>query len=293
MSLFTYKLFCKIAEQGNMGRAAELMHISPSAASHAINALEEELGLPLLSRSRKGASLTPYGQQLLPRLRAIVQDEIRLHEEIDLINGLEKGVVNLGVVDSICVRLLPAVLESFRQKYPNIEVQVYQDDYNSTRKMLKDGLLDLDFLPYPPDRIFNGNPVIQDRIMCVAPNDFVPANGAYVSADDLRDKELILPERGLEPYILNFLTANNLTQSSQHNLTLESSVLSLVISGLGFSLMPELVVKNHPGNYKAYPLINEPVRTLCLATLKGRPLSLACKKLIQEIKLVLADGSSL
>ena len=50
MNLEVCELFCLIAEQGNMGRAAELLHLSPSAASHAVSALEKELGFELFSR---------------------------------------------------------------------------------------------------------------------------------------------------------------------------------------------------------------------------------------------------
>ena len=62
MSMFEYQLFCTIAEQKNMARASEMLHITPSAATHAMNALERRVGFPLINRSRRGITLTTNGQ---------------------------------------------------------------------------------------------------------------------------------------------------------------------------------------------------------------------------------------
>ena len=85
MSLSTYQLVVAIAEYGNMTRAAESLHITPSAASHAISALEDSFGFPIFHRGRSGATLTPLGQSLLPRIRTILSEEAHLQEEISKI----------------------------------------------------------------------------------------------------------------------------------------------------------------------------------------------------------------
>ena len=89
MSLTAYQIFCTIAEQKNMTKAAELLHITPSAVTHSMNALEKSLGFALLNRDRGGATLTAHGEMLLPRFRAILLEEQRLQEEVAQINGLE------------------------------------------------------------------------------------------------------------------------------------------------------------------------------------------------------------
>lgn len=126
MSLTAYQIFCTIAEQKNMTKAAELLHITPSAVTHSMNALEKSLGFALLNRDRGGATLTAHGEMLLPRFRAILLEEQRLQEEVAQINGLEKGCVRIGALNSVCIQWLPEILTSFHSKYPNIEVRVYQ-----------------------------------------------------------------------------------------------------------------------------------------------------------------------
>ena len=75
MSLEAYQLFCTAAEVGNLTRAAELLNITPSAASHSIRALERSLGVTLLTRSHNGISLTAYGESLLPFFRQVLTEE--------------------------------------------------------------------------------------------------------------------------------------------------------------------------------------------------------------------------
>lgn len=74
MSMTAYRLFCVIAEERNMSRAAQQLHITPSAATHAMNALERSLGFPLLNRDRNGVSLTSYGELLLPKFQAVLEE---------------------------------------------------------------------------------------------------------------------------------------------------------------------------------------------------------------------------
>ena len=86
MSMFEYQLFCTIAEQKNMARASEMLHITPSAATHAMNALERRVGFPLINRSRRGITLTTNGQLLLSMVQTILSDEELLWQEIAKIN---------------------------------------------------------------------------------------------------------------------------------------------------------------------------------------------------------------
>lgn len=284
MSLSAYQLFCTIAEQKNMSKAAELLHITPSAATHAMNALEKSLGFPLLNRDRNGVSLTAYGELLLPQFRAVLFEDGKLQEEISKINGLEKGCVRLGVLDSVCTNWLPDILTSFRKKYPNIEVQIYQEGYQAIEAMLLDGLLDMGFVPLPTSDRLSTITLLHDRLLCIAPIGFTPKEPPFVSPDDLRDQVLILSRRGYDRSIQQFLTRNQLEESKQHHIALESSAIALVEGGMGVSIMPELVLTRHPGNYQIFPLINNKYRTIALGILRGRKISLASQKMIQEIR---------
>lgn len=284
MSLSTYELFSTIAEYGNMTKAAESLHITPSAASHAISALERSFGFPLLYRDRKGTTLTKSGELLLPQIRAILSQEAHLQEYVSQIKGMEKGTVSIGVIDSVCRNWLPGILHSFQEKYPNIEVRIYQDGYQAIEQMLLENIIDIGFLSLPTADKFASVTLAHDRLLCVTPMDYVPSNGAYVTIRDLRSMTLILSQRSYDRIMRDFLEENQLALDPRYVITLDYSVLAMVESGIGCSILPELVLQNYAGHYKVYPIENNIYRTIALATLRGRSVSLASEKMIQEIR---------
>lgn len=292
MSLSEYQLFCAIAEQRNMKRAAEQLHITPSAATHAMNALEKSLGFPLLNRDRGGITLTVQGELLLPHFRAVLQEEEKLQEEISQINGLEKGCVRIGALNSICTNWLPGILNSFSRKYPNIEVRVYQGGYQEIEDQLLDSLLDIGFVSLPTSERFNTITLLHDRLYCIAPLDFKPQKPSYVTPEDLRDIPLIQAQRGYDRNIQDIIEENQLVLGQQHTIALESAAIALVEGGMGCSILPEMVLKRHPGKYQVFPLLNSKDRTIALAVLKGKKVSLASEKMIQEIRAQIEENST-
>lgn len=174
MSLEAYQLFCTAAEVGNLTRAAELLNITPSAASHSIRALERSLGVTLLTRSHNGISLTAYGESLLPFFRQVLTEEDRLQEEVAQINHLIKGTVRVGVFESVCNKWFPDILRAFSEKYPNIVIRIYQDGYQAIEKMLVDSVIDIGFVSLPTKDIYSTTMIYRDPLLCIAPPDFHP-----------------------------------------------------------------------------------------------------------------------
>ena len=289
MSMTEYQLFCAIAEQRNMARAAEILHITPSAATHAMNALERKIGFPLINRSRSGITLTSNGKLLLPRFQAILSGEEILKQEISKINGMERGTVRLGVFDSVCTNWLPMILKSFHSKYPNIDVTVFQSGYSEIESMLLDAALDIGFVSLPSSEYFDTITLLHDRLLCITPLDFKPKNPAYVTPEDLREQPLIISQRGIDKNIQAFLEENHLKTAPQYSIAVDSSAIAMVESGLCCCIMTELILKRHAGNYQTFPLVSNKYRTIGIATLSGKEPVLATQKMIEEIRTFICD----
>ena len=133
MTLFSYEIFDAVARQGSFNKAAQQLHLTPSAISHAIAVMEAELGFTLFNRGKNGVTMTSYGASLYPSIRAVLNSDEALQQSIARLNGLEKGKVKLGAFNSVCAGLLPqkyidyysisysylhTVIERVRQRFP-------------------------------------------------------------------------------------------------------------------------------------------------------------------------------
>ena len=101
MTLLTYQVFKTIAEAGSFQKAADRLGLTPSAISHTISSMENELGFSVLTRSKSGVSLTNYGEKLLPYVNGVLNSDESLQQMIADLNGLKQGKVKIGVFSSV------------------------------------------------------------------------------------------------------------------------------------------------------------------------------------------------
>ena len=103
MTLLSYEIFQTVIEQGSFAKAAGILHLTPSAISHSVSAMEEEVGCALFVRGKNGVKLTGAGQQLYPYIRKIIAGNNNLRQAIENLNGLSSGAVKLGCINTVCL----------------------------------------------------------------------------------------------------------------------------------------------------------------------------------------------
>ena len=134
MTLLSYQVLKTVAEQGSFRKAADILGLTPSAISHTIASLENELGFSVLNRSKLGVTLTNYGEHLLPYVNAVLNSDESLQQAIAEFNGLKQGKVKVGCFSSVCTNWLPDVMYSFQKEYPEITIEVFQGTYAECQK---------------------------------------------------------------------------------------------------------------------------------------------------------------
>ena len=169
MTLLTYQVFKTVADIGSFHKAADILGLTPSAVSHTITNMEKELGFTVLSRSKSGISLTNYGEKILPYINAVLNSDESLQQMINDMNGLHTGRVKIGVFSSVCTSWLPDIMDSFRQKYENISIEVYQGTYDDVADWIKTGVVDLGFLSLSSAGDIPIEPLYRDPLLCVLP----------------------------------------------------------------------------------------------------------------------------
>jgi len=283
MTLFSYEIFDAVAQQGSFNKAAQQLHLTPSAISHAIAVMEEELGFTLFNRGKNGVTMTSYGASLYPSIRAVLNSDEALKQSIARLNGLEKGKVTLGAFNSACAYLLPDVLKSFKAAYPQIEVEVYQGTYDDVKAWLRNGTVDLGFLSSNCAEDFFMTELMSDPLMVITPADQEPPVNGVMTPDQLTGRRFVVQGDATDADVRKFLKKYKIdTQRPAHVLD-DMSCIAMVEAGVGMAIVPRLLMKNCTAAVKLYPIEPEEARVIGIAALRPGAMAPAVEQLFRHI----------
>ena len=283
MTLLSYQVFMAVVEQQSFQKAAQALKLTPSAISHAVSAMEEELGSMLVVRSRHGVYLTNYGKELFPYIKNVLNSDEYLQQAVAQFNGMQKGLVRLGTFNSACVEWLPSLLKDFEQEYPEVRLDIYQGTYDDVYHWLRDGIVDLGFLSSTSVGELAYVPVYEDRLVCVAPKGFQTKNPGYVTIEELREQRFVIQREGCDADVNHFLEKYHLSGGAGSRILDDMSAIALVMGGYGVCLVPELVIRNITFPVDVYPLDVEEKRTIVLASLRSDVFAPAVRRMYDYI----------
>ena len=125
-SLRQLEYLVTVVDEGSFTRAAELLHVTQPALSHQMRALEKGVGGPLLERLPRSVRLTPMGRAMLPHARAALADAERARCAARQASGLEIGELQVAVVYSMSLGVLPPVLRAWRRSQPGVDIRLFE-----------------------------------------------------------------------------------------------------------------------------------------------------------------------
>lgn len=237
-----YKVFMKVIETGSLTKAAAELGYTQSGVSHILNTIEKEWRVILLSRDRSGVMLTREGKRLLPHIRDVCESAAKLEKEIDAVHGRGGDLIRIGGFSSISTHFLPEIIRSFRKRHGNIEVNHIQGDYFDIVDWLHRGKIELGFVKMPVSREFESFGFGQDKLVVLLPAEHPLAGLEYLTMENLADEPFILLDDGTESEILGLykqhLASPNVAFTSRDDFT----VVSMVESGMGITILPELIL---------------------------------------------------
>lgn len=239
----------KIVELGSFTKAADVLGYTQPAMSQMITSLEKELSIKLLYRSRYGIRLTIEGERLFPAIQNTISQYQSMQEIAKEIRGLDSGTIRIGTLSSISCHWLPQLIQAFQEKYPNVEFILHQGDNNSIPEWIRTseidfGFVNLDVLLSVSETRF----IKEGEYRAVLPLCHPLANAPYVTLEDLaKDPFLVIEEGSLSKPLEAFRQAG-LEPSVRLRVHDDYSILSMVETGIGVSILPELVLRKT--NYK-------------------------------------------
>ena len=283
-SIQKYFAFIKTVEYGSFTKAAEALSYSQSGISRMINDLEKEWKISLLERDRSGVRLTSDGLKLLPYAKNVCIEYQKLQLQIDELNGLESGLIRIGTFSSVATHWLPKIIKEFQKDFPHIEYELLLGDYTEIEEWIVDGRVDFGFLRLPTRPNLQTQFLEQDKLLAILPVNHPRADCELFPVKALCEDPFILLEKGVNAEISAIFEHNHLVPRIHFTTWDDYAIMSMVESGLGISILPELILRRIPYRIISKELDVPAHRTIGIAYRDKKNLSLATKKFIDYLQ---------
>lgn len=243
MTLEQLRIFVAVAEREHVTRAADALHVTQSAASGAIAALEARHDVKLFNRVGRGIELTDAGRMFLEEARAVLVRTASAEQALADYAGLRRGTLRLVASQTIAGYWLPERLAVFHRRYPAIELSVAIANTQGAARAVHGGQAELGFIEGAiDDPALAQWPVGRDRMVMVGQEPVPAVTNAWLAQAPwiMREEgsgtrstfEAAVRDHGIDPAALNIV------------LTLPSNeaVLAAVRAGVGHGVLSALVV---------------------------------------------------
>ena len=247
MSITKYQMFLKTAACGNFSKAAQALNFTQSGVSHAVQSLEEELGVTLLSRNRGGVVLTADGRALLPEIEKLCAAHHALMQSAASLRGMDAGLVKVATFSSVSAQWLPSILKSNRRTYTRNEKKVVKcNRYEKVEEWIIKGKEDCGFLRLPSVKRLQPYALHRDELQVIVPCDHPYARTNPFPAEALAEEPFIQLEEGEDYEIRAAFDEMGVRPNVKYTAREDRTILAMVSKGLGISLLPELMVRHSP-----------------------------------------------
>lgn len=284
MNIQKYMAFVKTVEYGSFTKAADMLNYSQSGVSRMINDLEKEWKVVLLERGKSGVKLTSDGMKLLPHAKSVCMEYENLQMEVDELNGLQAGLIRIGTFSSVATHWLPNIIREFQKAYPNIDYELLLGDYTEIEAWISDGRVDCGFLRLPTHSEFETIFLEQDKLLAILPENHSLACLEKVPVSALCDEPFMLLEKGAKTEVSEIFERCNLTPKVHFTTWDDYAIMSMVESGLGISILPELILKRVPYQIVAKELDVPAYRKIGIALRSKKSASLAVKRFLEYLQ---------
>lgn len=288
MDLNQLRDFVAVANCGSFSQAAAKCRVAQPSLSKAVQRLEAEVGERLFIRLKRRSVLTPAGELALKHATRILSEAEEMRREIGETHGLRRGSVSVGALPTIAPYLLPHVISRFTEACPGLELTIHEDMTANLLEMIEACELDFGIMSLPiPTEGFERELLFTEELLLAVPSKHPLAVKEAVSVMDLADERFILMKEGhcLGDQLLSFCTDNQFRMRVVLRSSQIETVQSLVMTGLGMSLVPQMA-KISGKTPLVYRSLSEPkpMRTNVIVWRRGREHTRATAEFLKHIR---------
>ncbi|MBT3797613.1 MAG: LysR family transcriptional regulator [Porticoccaceae bacterium] len=240
--------FIAVAKTKSFSSAAEILHVTQSTISKRIALLETTMGQKLFDRIARQVSVTPAGAELLPRAKHMVQEYQNAIQAINDLAGNTSGILRLAISHHLGLHRLPPLLKTYAQEHPDVILDIEFMDSEKAYEQVLQGHSEVAVITLALEQHYNitRNKIWNDCLRFVCAQDHPLSKVQEPRLAHLAEYPVILP--GLNTYtgriVQNLFQAEDIRLKSPMSTNYLETISTMVEVGLGWSVLPETLVKN-------------------------------------------------
>jgi DNA-binding transcriptional LysR family regulator len=251
----------EVIARGSFSAAADTLHLSQSAVSQQVAALEKEVGMQLLERTSDGPKLTSAGETLMGHADAVLARLDEAERELLEIAGLEGGRVRLISFPSASATVVTRAISIFRQRFPSIELELGEGEPEESIPALRAGEFDIalgfDFAAHPdePGRDLQRSLLLEESMWVALPPGHPLAAADSVKLADLADEDWICGRSGsCRAHVVRLCQDAGFEPTITFDSDDYQVLKGLVSAGVGVTLLPELALADKAPGIELLPV---------------------------------------
>lgn len=239
-----------VADEKSFGAAASHCHVSQPGLSTQVREVERLLGVRIFERDRRGVIVTPAGEEIVERARALVASARELVEVARKRARPLCGPLRLGVIPTIAPYLLPASLPAVRRAYPELKLLLREEKTEVLLALIAKGKLDAALLALDvPLGDVDSAPLFDDAFVLAMPAGHKLAKKKQIDEKDLEGERVLLLEDGhcLRDQALAVCDRAGADENADFRATSLATLVQMVAGGDGVTLLPAIAAPSVTG----------------------------------------------
>lgn len=283
----TYRIFYHVASIGSISKAAEFLLISQPAVTWQIKSLEEQLGLTLFIRTKKGVTLTDEGKILFEYVKKGIDAFTNGENALTNLKNLDSGIIRIGASTTVSKHVLMPYLAHFHEEYPNIEIKIVNTLTEDLIKDLRNGNLDMLLLNLPMSdaKDLKTIKVLDVQDIFVGNKKYFDLTKGQVKLSELQNYPLLFQKSpsNTRTFLNNYLKENKVSLTPKTEIVSYNLIMDFVKSGFGIGYATREFILSELQNKELYEIkVTPPIpaRSIGIVTLEKMIPNYSVKKLI-------------
>ena len=262
-----FEILMTAADLGSFSKASEIVGYTQSGLTHMMDALEREIGFPLLRRNHSGIQLTQQGAQLMPAIREFLQANANLENQIRTIAEKKSEVIRIAAYASIAMHWMPEILYRFRRLCPEVNVDLRMVDHAlEPFELLESGQTDVIFASRQNYSCCDWIPLYQERMYAILPKDYPLGERSVCPLEEFSGQEFLMPYGRFDIDVKAALEPVGVKLNAKISRVDDETVIRMVGRGLGVSMMTELMIRGRTDDVLCVPVSPPAIRELGMGT---------------------------